>query len=568
MDREPRWKVTRDMFYSDHDAGEGATEGGTTGSISLESVKGGRIITTVIGAITSQQPYVQIVPFDRTPADNRTDAAQTILDSSNTPQSLRQVAENCFWSNMGTLYLDIDTDPVYRLKQTVVDPFELIAYPPSKGDINECFLILRQIKKTRDEVEADIADGTYEPGPIVSSDPVDYQVDNQASQPVETWGDDEIQILTGVVKMPGTAQWHDITVSGDGTRIYMFGKEPRPYKLSPFVVFAFKPSRGTDGIYPSVSIANDLQQAQLFYDMVVKGVVDGIAWKGRPAILTNDSGVADAIRGKLFPGAVIPVDDPASTKEVGGDVDIPGVVQMLNLLEQYADQASSVSQMAQGSAQGGVNTATEANLITQGGQAGLDSFILTFSGGMEQAVATLDERMRLDETKGWWKMYYGSDDPQAYKEEAVKAATFQATVTGSKSTPQARKQTLESVVQLWVLSQGQMPFSWQEWTAQYSEALEHTGLKNAAAIFTNPLEQSVNTLAQAMQIDPQQLAQILNQIDNTNKQQQQLEQQSGMAPNGAGGGVQGQPQSAAPVNSGQAGPGSGAPQAVPIARQA
>ncbi len=537
--REPRWNQCRDYFYCDKRTLSTALQT-TAESLSYIMIKGNRIVGDVVGAITSQSPYVNAVPYGEgksLPA--RTQAVQTLLDASNFKENLLQVGQAAYYANYGIQYVEYFPDgKVPRIEFTYVDPLECFAYPDWEPSFDKCTYVSRNIVRSKKEIERLIADGAYLPGRITGYTPPDMQIQSGASSPDDPTGvsdDEPFILLSGVCRLSPSDPWMEITTDGAG-RLYRC--HPYKYERCPFKRYKYKPDRGTDGQCPSVSIATDLMQAQFNFDLAFGVTTDGMRLDAHPAIGTTSPELAERLAGKCLAGEVILLDSESSITPIHSNTNVGDAIPILEVTTNFMDQASSVSQQDFGLADPGVQTKGEAELLAQGSAQGINIFIQIFAEGVEGMWAIVDEFLRTDPNKDWFHAFFGGDVEyaSAWLEEANQAVLVKVAVSNVEATPQNRMRLLNGFAES--MNANGVEYDRYKWAMAMAECLEQIGLE-AKELLGDPLTGAINTI---MGAEVQQPGTALAVIDQLLVQLQQLStmaQQPGNKGTGGAAGGQG-----------------------------
>ena len=525
--REPRWAQVRDMFYDDFDgAGEG--ERPSQPAVSLVRVKGSKVCNDVVGAVTSSTPYVVVEPYDGSSSPNRNHAVQVVLEASGLAAKLRGAAQGAYWANFGVVHCRWVKDPVGRLDIAVCDPFDVLVWPPFKP-MSEADMVVRQIERTREEVESLIEAGVYLEGPVTGEQGTDHKVVSGPSTPASAQSnEDSVKLWWGVVRRPGTKAWSDVTFSDDGSRVYRF--EAYPFEALPFAQGRMMADRPTDGAYPSVSRGSDLQNVQVIATELSAIVLAGMKRRAQPPLATNDAKLAKKLGAGLSANEVVLCDDPLSIRELPGDADVPGAFQGMEFWMGFADQAGGASAMGSGGREPGVNTATAIRGIEAGEASSMDAAIAAFGDLPVDVAFIADEFMRKDADKKWVQDYFGTpgapspnaqmpptpqgDKPQfdaeAWLMECSKAAVFRAAVTADSGTPERQMQALDGMAGM--AAQVGYPLDYHVYFKKRAELLKARGIDVPDEMLGDPLTNAVDTIAAKTGLPPELVANTLGAL--------------------------------------------------------
>lgn len=276
-----------------------------------------------------------------------------------------------------------------------IHPRDFKAYPTDATDISQCRTLAHRWRKMHvDEIDEMIQTGAWLK--IEASDLVDsYQTDENLSPEEKTFnlvspsrvdGDRFVTLYEGLTKYkPKGAKcacWYKFLLAKETYSLLQF----EPYEFTKPWYFTFYHDRPVNSIYPSNSVAQNIQSLQQVKNEVYSQLVDGAMAALYPVFLTKDSGLFSEQVTDWRPGMIIPVvgDNLAeSIHPLPLGLNPEPLMALLQYVDQFAERTARTSSNDMATSFNGSMTATEAAQIAGGSavkkNAMLTAFANTFS---------------------------------------------------------------------------------------------------------------------------------------------------------------------------------------------
>jgi len=397
--REDRWARAMAMYQNEPVGAalgdDGETSKGST--FNLVQVKIDGLIAHVVAPLTSQEPYCFAQNYGDAEASRIVESAcQFFAKRANIGLALADAALAC--AQFGRAFIraeyKAEDKETYRypcVKLTVIEPWDMVVYPPKAPSLQDAKLFGWRFQRRREEITALQESGEYlkddiEAGENQEVGEAGYVEIGEGGKPIEgkaVHKEDEIVDLYTIIfdHYEGKEKkrlW--ATIEPEAGVILWVREYPWKRTFNVFD-FNFKTISRRDGYWPANSIAQDLQSHQLDVNQLVTIAMDGV----RANTLGYHFGPGTEQQpkyGHVAPGEIASWPGADLVKSHFPRVDISAVPMMLQAFVQNADNVARLSQVGTGGDVPSSQTATATQFQAAGQAAGKDDYAKRFGEGM------------------------------------------------------------------------------------------------------------------------------------------------------------------------------------------
>ena len=411
--RGDRWARAKAMYQNEPVGAASVEDGGEAdgSTFNLVQVKVDGLIAHVVAPLTSQEPYCFANHYgEEGVSDVIERACQFFAKRSNLQMHLADVALPT--AQFGRAFLraeykeyDDEAKKYPCVKLTVVEPWDMVVYPPKAPCLTEAKLFGWRFQRRREEIEALQEEGRYLKDPIsgggVGEESVaGYDEIAPGGQPIQDdvirRPDDVIDLYTVVFDHyeGGKKKRLWATIEPDSQVLLWVREYPWKRSLNVFE-FRFKTVSKRDGYWPSNSVVQDLQSHQLDVNQAMSLAMDGL----RANALGFHFGPSVELQPKfatvkpgelgLWPGA-------DAINSHFPRVDTSAVPAVLSMLVSNADNVVRLSQVGTGGESPKGQTATATQFAAAGQAAGKDDYARRFGEGVVAFFEWLCEALEMN----------------------------------------------------------------------------------------------------------------------------------------------------------------------------
>lgn len=259
-------------------------------------------------------------------------------------------------------------------------------------------------------------------------------------------------------------KWYVGTYAPDSRRLLRFREYPftRPWYGAGAL------TSWTDGFFPPASEARKLMSLQVMYDDINNLLINGAYMSAFPAIFGHYLGTGN-VSTEYAPGALVPVDTPASLTVVSGSFNPQGLLLLKESIERAADKVVSLSDPAVGAPLPGRRTATEMAYLAQGLASGVESRTRIL-GSLLAEGAEFGLRL-LSAYRLLWERWLGDKFAGAISVLDL-PVKLEPSARSLSSTPSGRVQAMEIFARTALATPAASMVKWDEFLKRFAKLLD------------------------------------------------------------------------------------------------
>ena len=412
----PRWKTLRKFYRNEPDPIAPAIEDGVSVHFPIIQPVLDTLTASVVNTITSESPHCVPLCFESDEAEElQSKVVQFFSEKDKLKYALKRVGAVAGYTNLGIIEARWDEGEA-AFEYVVMEPDSFVCYPTWVENLSDAKFVGHKYYRRRSEIEDLIKENFYTRVPFQATEIQDDTANLSASRNVPSTpvsaGDESIELYRLLYKKD--KKWWQLIVAAETGGILR--EEEWTYGKLNYFAFGYKPQDTKDGIYPTHSVANDIQDLQLMANTLMSDAVNGQRM-GMFGVGTAKAGL-DTNQAYLGykPGSI------TTGLAVDGmyfpSVNLSYALPILDRIMNQANEAARVSDMSRGQQSSGNKTATQAEYEAAGSRRAIDEFIESFGEG----VIGIFEFMQIVLAKNFdkWAKKFGravelDDEPDAKK---------------------------------------------------------------------------------------------------------------------------------------------------------
>lgn len=532
-----RWKKNEDNYRNINLTGIELVPGAVPAAIPMVQPMLDRINGTVFQNITSVDPWVQIEPEmdDAGVGDAVERDLQFLMQRASFPQRLWSALKITSCTNCALLRLRYVNTVGFEID--VVHPGDAVIYPSSASSPSKAKGFGHRFWMTVSQAEAKMKEGEWiEVDVTGSDDPQQYDAGrNKQYSKVESGSaqdpKDESIELWEYVRMEDRGagpMWYKVVLAYRSMKLLdcrPFGatmtvgdqEQFIPYSAPDYYDLRYDDEYGI--FWPSGSPAQNLQGIQNFYNDAFNIWYWGHVASAFPAVVISGGSMGKKLE-KLVPGAIIENPSPIQAQVVGVQFNGQSFPMIINKLEDIAQKAVRVNQMAVGQQLTSHTTEDEVQELSMMQRQSDDQYIAYICLGLQKLFAFAYELYRIHHAD-----IVNTFGPsiEMLEPERLESLRFNFTVNGkaSSNNPRVLVQKLQMLLSMAaqpgstldyrkieqaVVRSLQLPFS----TSKISITPEQAAQSLMAAAQGQPLDGETQSALQGM--DPRTMDSVLSQL--------------------------------------------------------
>jgi hypothetical protein len=279
-----------------------------------------------------------------------------------------------------------------------IHPAKIIVYPAEFGTFHEARTVGHRFRRMRSDIEQLQLSGKYMQGPIgqaPSDSPYEdhkHRADKTQQTNTISPDDDPIELVNVIHHTKAVnGKWGLYDCVLDIASQTLLKCEEYPYTQPNYFDFRFEETEGE--IYTGDSLANALQGLQLAYSDTYTILIQGKLATAFPA--TYQIGAQGSLKTSSYgPGQIIQVPEGVKIQQIQSGMDLAGLFEILNGIENLASAVAGISQLGQTQEMKSGTTATAAAGFLQAQQEAKDDYSLAVCPAIERVWGFLLELYR------------------------------------------------------------------------------------------------------------------------------------------------------------------------------